>query len=237
MACVKAATALLVSVIAGVAAPEAAFAAQLDPLEPCYVAAGPDEAQREAVEFGGSGFTPDARLDIAVDGVIVRPSVPVGLDGLLAPGTVPAPYMAHGQRRFTITATEHTTGVVATAQSRVAALYVGMRPERARPSRFVELDGSGFTDEAPIYAHYLYKGEVRKTVRLARPHGPCGRFRVRRRQLPIRAPQVGTWIMQADQRPEYSWPPDTSAYRIRIAVREMDDPGRGRGPRPGRGPR
>jgi hypothetical protein len=195
MARVKAATALLVSVLAALAAPAAASAAALDPLEPCYVAAGPDEPQREAVEFGGRGFTPDARLDIAVDGVVVRSSVPVGLDGLLPPGTVPAPFMAHGQRRFTITATEHTTGVVATAVSRVTALYVGMRPARARPSRFVTLKGRGFTDGAPVYAHYLYRGKVRETVRLADPRGPCGRFRVRRRQLPIRRPEVGTWIL------------------------------------------
>jgi hypothetical protein len=207
----------LLATLAVLAAPAAAPAAALDPLEPCYVAAARDRT--EPVQFGGSGFTPDARLDIAVDGVVVTRDVPVMLDGTLPPGDVPAPFVREGQRRFTVTATEQRTGITAAAVSRVTALDLALRPSRARPSSRVLFHGRGFTDPGPVFAHYLYGRKVRKTVRLARPRGRCGRVRVRRVQLPIRRPRVGTWTLQADQHRRYRWPPASSAYRLQIVVR------------------
>jgi hypothetical protein len=213
------AAALLLASVALLAAPAAAPAATLDPLEPCYVAAA--RGQTERVHFGGSGFTPDARLDIAVDGVVVSADVPVMLDGTLPPGDVPAPFIREGQRRFTVTATEQHSGIVAWAASRVTALDLELHPSRARPSSRVTFHGRGFTDPGPVFGHYLFKRKVRKTVRLARPRGRCGHFRVRRLQLPMRRPRVGTWTLQADQHRRYRWPPATTAYRIRIVVRRM----------------
>ena len=222
----------LLATLAALAAPAAASAAALDPLEPCYVAAARDRT--EAVHFGGSGFTPDGRLDIAVDGVVVSADVPVMLDGTFPPGDVPAPFVSEGQRPFTVTATEQRTGITASAVSRVAALDLELRPARARPSSRVVFHGHGFTDPGPVFAHYLYRGKVRKTVRLARPRGHCGHFRVRRVQLPIRRPRVGTWTLQADQHRRYRWPPASSAYRLQIIVRRTAGRGTAVAPRAAR---
>jgi hypothetical protein len=220
---VKSVSALLAT-LAVLAAPPAAPAAALDPLEPCYVAAARDRT--EPVHFGGSGFTPDARLDIAVDGVVVSRDVPVMMDGTLPPGDIPAPFIREGRRRFTVTATEQRTGITASAVSRVTALDLELRPSRARPSSRVLFHGSGFTDPGPVFAHYLYRRKVRKTVRLGRPRGRCGHLRVRRVQLPIRRPRVGTWTLQADQQRRYRWPPASSAYRLQIVVRRTGSPAR-----------
>jgi hypothetical protein len=204
----------------------AAAAPTLQPLKPCYVSAGEAEERRENVVLRGNGFTPNAVLDVYIDGVLVLtgPSDVVG--DLNA--TVKAPFQRSGEREFGVTVVERANPVNAAGSlSRVTALGVTLRPREARSSRRVRFRGRGFTAAGPVYAHYVFGGKVRRTVRLSRTAaGPCGTFNVRRRQIPIRRPRTGDWTLQIDQQRRYSAEPATNWVRLLIRLREVFvDPG------------
>ena len=209
-------------VLAADAAPAAAAAA-IDPLKRCYVSAGEEEQRRETVAVRGTGFTANSFVDIAVDGVVQASGFADPVGDLKA--DVKAPHQPRGQRRFTVTVAERGNPAnVATATTNVSALTVSLRPRRASPSRRVRFRGRGFTGSGTIYAHYLFGGRERRSVRVARPHGDCGTFAVRRRQIPIRRPRTGDWTLQVDQRREYSDAPGTNWVRLLIRVRQFFRP-------------
>jgi hypothetical protein len=206
----------LLSLVLALAAPAAARAAELEPLRPCYVAAGEPAHEREAVELRATGFTPRSFVTVAVDGV-TEARVQADPAGAVS-GSVSAPYHAGGERTFTVTLTEEGRPQNAVAATTlVTGLKATMRPKRAPSSSRVRFGGRGFTADAPVYGHYVYAGRVRRTVRLARPEGPCGTFSVRRRQIPIAAPRVGEWTLQVDQQRRYS--PTPAGVSVPIAIR------------------
>jgi hypothetical protein len=141
-------------------------------------------------------------------------------------GSVQAPFQARGQRLFTLSITDNTNPALAlSAQSLVTALDVRVTPGNARPSRRVRFRGRGFTGDAPaVYAHYVRKGKLRKTVSLGTPQAPCGRVSVKRRQIPIKRPAVGRWTLQVDNQPFYSAEPLSVFVRLAIAVRRVPRP-------------
>jgi hypothetical protein len=211
---ILAATALVLGILAAPAA-----AATLDPLKPCYVSAGAGDDRREAVVLHGAGFTPGAMVDIFIDGVPAA-SGPVDAVGEVD-ARVLAPFQREGARDFTITVAEQNNPAnVVTVTSRVTALRVTLSPREARPTAKVLYRGSGFTADAPVFAHYLYGGAVRKTVRLVRRPEACGAFEVRRRQIPVR-PRVGNWTVQIDQQQTYTATPSSNWVRMRIKVRRI----------------
>jgi hypothetical protein len=213
-----AATALVVAVQATPAA-----AAAIEPLKRCYVSAGDQERSRETVAVRGNGFTADATVDVAVDG-IVQVSGQIDAVGEFN-AVVKAPHQERGQRLFTVTVAERGNPAnVASATTNVSALTVNLRPKRAAPGRRVRFRGRGFTGSGPVYAHYLFGGRERRSVRVARPQGDCGTFTVRRRQIPIRRPRTGDWTLQVDQRRDYSDTPGTNWVRLLIKVREFFRP-------------
>ena len=93
-----------------------------------------------------------------------------------------------------------------------------MRPARARPSSPVTFTGRGFTGAGPVWGHYVFNVDRAPGRAPRRPKGPCGTFRVRRRQMPISRPRTGTWTLQADQQRAYAETPSTNVYRIDITV-------------------
>jgi hypothetical protein len=202
------------------ALPAAAQAAVLEPLRPCYVAAGKEPSQRETVAVEAAGFTPGSFVQVAVDGA---QQARVEVDGAGAvSGDVRAPHHAGGERTFTLTVTEEGNPQNAvSATTLVTGLKATMRPKRAPSSSRVRFGGRGFTADRPVYGHYVYGGRVRKTVRLALPEGPCGTFSVRRRQIPIAAPRVGDWVLQVDQQRRYSPTPDGASVPIAIRVERV----------------
>jgi hypothetical protein len=204
--------------IAGLASPAAA--ATLDPLAPCYASAGEAPEQRETIDVHATGFTPSAVLDLYVDGQLVDS----GRADVFGETTakVPAPFQRRGERPFTLVVVERDNPAnVASGESRVTSLSVTLRPRDARPSRRVRFRGRGFTAPRPVYGHYLYNGELRRTVRLARrTTAPCGVFRVRRRQIPIANPETGRWLLQVDQQREYAAAPRSNMVHVDITVRE-----------------
>jgi hypothetical protein len=193
------------------------------PLKPCYVTADTAAGhQREGVEIVGAGFTPNATVDLSIDG---EPAS--GEDGLKADDSgqlrtepVPAPFVERGRRAFTLTLTERDNPAnTVSAGAESTALGVAVKPRDARTSQKVRFKGSGFTQDAAIYAHYVYKGKVRKTVRLARKPRACGGFKVRRRQIPVRRPGLGVWTIQFDQSKRFVDPEVTPINYVRLGIR------------------
>jgi hypothetical protein len=190
------------------------------PLHPCYASDGPAPEQRETISVLASGFTPAAHVDLYIDGQF-QFSGRADISGAAA-AKVPAPFQGIGQRPFTLTLQEQeNTANVVTATSLVTSLSVTLRPKRARPSRKVRFSGRGFTQDQPVWGHYLFGGKVRKTIRLARrPVQPCGIFHARRRQIPVRRPAVGVWTLQVDQQRSYSPRPASNMQPVIIRVAE-----------------
>jgi hypothetical protein len=218
--------AVAASVLAGSLA--AAAAAQspptVAPLLPCYVTAGPDVTQRELVNIDAQNLTKNGTATVAIDGAVIQNDAAIDPMGALR-GSVPAPFQASGQRLFTLSITDNTNpGLAVSAQSLVSAIDVKVRPANARPSRRVGFHGRGFTKGPAVYAHYLRKGKLRKTVLLATPTGPCGTFAVRRRLLPVRRPKTGRWIVQIDHDRSWSRTPSVS---VQLTIDVTRSPGIG----------
>jgi len=213
------------ALLIALAAPAAAQALPtIGPLKPCYVtAATPSGPQSEGVQITAAGFTPNSTVTLTIDGATLPGSEGLQTDtagNLNLSQLVPAPFVASGSRSFTITLTEDgnpANTVSATARS--TALGVTVRPQQAPPSDLVRFKGLGFTEDKAIYAHYIYKGKVRKTVRMARTPGECGRFSARRRQIPIREPGLGRWTIQFDQFKRYFSPGEREIVYVRLVVR------------------
>jgi hypothetical protein len=219
-------TRLLGGVLAALALlPGTAQAAALTPLKPCYIsvtqqiAGEPDRITQERLDLAGNGFTPNALVDLSFDGTLDR-TVQADAAGSLPPQVMKSPYRARGEGPFTLTAAEQGNPLNAvTLASRTTALALRVRPREARPQRRVRFRGRGFTDQKAVWAHYLHKGKVRKTVRLKRRiDNPCGSFSVRRRQIPIKRPETGKWTLQVDQQRRYSRAPDSVFVRVTIVV-------------------
>jgi hypothetical protein len=210
---------IAVAALAGAAAPGAAQAAELAPLAGCYRSV--DEFARENVGIQASGFTPGSNVDVYIDGVAVQTGVQALPDGTLS-GSVDAPYQGFGERVFTLTVTERERpDNTASATSRVTALDMRLRPRRTAPHRQVRFLGRGFIDGAEVFGHYVRRGKLRKTVSFGAPEGACGRVDVRRRQIPLRNPRVGRWILQVDNQREYSDEPAGVSVDVPITVRRV----------------
>ena len=213
---------ILLGAALAAAAPQAAQAAELQPLNPCYRSVNSET--RETVAVHGTGFTPGKQVDVAINGEVVDTAI--ALTQGEVEGQVTAPYQERGERAFTVTLTERDqTANKASAASRVTALSLRLKPQRAAPSRRVRFIGRGFTDGDFVFAHYVRKGKLRKTVRLGARQGPCGRIDVRRRQIPIKKPATGRWTLQVDNQEAYSTQPVGVFVRLAINVRRVLRPG------------
>jgi hypothetical protein len=202
---------MLAGAVAAVLATAAPASAADNPVldKRCYVAVRPD--LREPVGLKASGFMPGALVDVFVDDVLqpVPPgsSPPTADPAGVVDGFVLAPFVVSNQRRFTLRVTEraHPMTTFATV-SKVTALSVTQSPRSAATSRRVRFRGRGFTGPTgPVYAHYVFAGLVRRTVRVAKPYGDCGLFSVRMRQFPFKQnPHRGVWTIQFDQYADYN---------------------------------
>jgi hypothetical protein len=205
--------------------PGAAHAATLTPIKACYVTSTDEVSgvvRREPVQFSGSGFTPGGLVDIAVDGKVER-TVQADAAGTLPAQALEAPYRRKGQREFRLTATDQANPTnTVEAVSNVTAFDVNISPATAAPSSRVRFAGRGFTQPGTVYGHYLYRGHVRKTVKLSKlPQAPCGTFKVKRRQIPVRNPRLGQWTLQIDQEKKYRRAPEHGAIKVIIRVQRV----------------
>jgi hypothetical protein len=224
-------TRLLGAVLAALALlPATAQGAALAPLKPCYVsvtqqqpAGAPPQVTREALNLSGSGFTPGSLVDVSFNGTFDR-TIQADGAGNLPAQILQSPYQERGQGTFTLTAAERGNPAnTVSLPSRTTALALHL-PPRAKPSKRIRFRGSGFTAQQAVWAHYLYKGKLRKSVRLVRKiDNPCGLFSVKRKQIPIKLERIrkmtGRWRIQVDQQQRYSRAPDTVFVRVDIDVR------------------
>ena len=225
------------ALLIALAAPAAAQALPtIQPLKPCYVTADTAQGpQSEGFQITAAGFTPNSTVDLTIDGQPFEGSAGLQTDaagGLVLPNLLPAPFVAAGSRTFTVTLTEvRTTPPTPSRRPRRAPRSASRSsPASARPSQRIRFRGLGFTEDKAIYAHYIHKGKVRKTVRMARqPRRDCGGFSARRRQIPIKNPGLGKWILQFDQY-EAVRQPGRDADRLRPA-RDHDQAGTALGAR------
>jgi hypothetical protein len=205
----------------GLAAPaQAQTPIAMDPIKPCYVSDGDLPSQRETIHVHATGFTPESTVTLAIDNQEIDHGMADAFGAVTA--EVPAPFQGLGQRSFTISVVEdQNLEHLAFRSALVTNLGVTLRPRRARPSRRIRFFGRGFTNDAPVYGHYLFGGKVRRTVRFARrPVLPCGVFRSKRKQIPVRRPAPGDWTLQVDQQRRYAALPATNAQRVIIKVTE-----------------
>jgi hypothetical protein len=210
------ATALATAVLAAPAA-----ATTLDALKPCYASDGQAPDKRETIDVHATGFTPQAVVDLQIDGPPVLFSGRADAFGDIR-AAVPAPFQGRGEREFTLSVVERDNAAnFVFATSRVTNLGVTLRPNPARPSRKVRFRGRGFTKPAPVYAHYVFGGVVQKTVRLVdRSVAPCGVFSVKRRQIPVANARIGDWFLQIDQQRKWAEVPASNMQAMTIKVRE-----------------
>jgi hypothetical protein len=148
-------------------------------------------------------------------------------------GSVAAPFIDEGQREFSLRVTEKDTPAnTVTQKAKVTALAVEQLPERAATNDPVRFRGRGFTTALPVYAHYVFAGKSRRTVRIGMPRGDCGTFSVRRKQFPFRkSPRVGVWTIWFDQEARYN-PKAAVRAPLEIRVRSGIKPGRAPARRP-----
>ena len=200
-----------------------ATAPAVSELKPCYVSVKVSpRAQRyvtEKIRFTASGFTPHALVTILVDGVTAADDVAVDGGGNLPEQAVDAPRVERGEREVPVSVVEKgNSDNTVIAFTRVSALAVSARPRTARFNQRVTFRGRGFTMPGRrVYGHYVRRGKHRRTVVLGWPQGPCGTFRVRRRQFPFR-PSAGNWLLRIDQSPRYRRRPVTAFRDFRIQV-------------------
>jgi hypothetical protein len=192
-----------------------AAAATVEDLKPCYVSAGEDETERESITIRGTDFTQVSTVDVLFDGVLMG-SAQTGSVGEFEI-RFPAPFQAKGERPLTVTVRDAATQV--DKVTRVTNLAMRVSPRRASPGQRVRFRGRGFTQAAPVFAHYIFGGKEQKTVRLAREStARCGTFSVKRRLIPVDNARNGRWIMQVDQKRAYSPEPDPVWVRRPIVV-------------------
>jgi hypothetical protein len=215
------------TLLISMAAPAAAEAVPtIAPLKPCYVTANtPSGPQSEGYFVNASGFTPNSQVTLALDGQPVRGGESLQTDSagaLNVPDGFPAPFVPAGSQSFTITLTEDGNPAnVATATAKSTALGVTVRPASARPTQKIRFKGLGFTLDRGVYAHYVRKGKVRKTVRMVRRTGECGKWKARKPQFPFAHPHTGRWIVRFDQTKRYVADPanlDGAFVALRIDV-------------------
>ena len=205
------------TVLALVASPAAAAGVSIAPLKRCYVSVA--ERRTEPVALSASGFSANAAVEVRLDDTSVA-TVTATPDGHVQARLNP-PHQARGQRAFRIELQQRDDPARrAEATSRVTALAVTLRPRAAKPRSVVTWTGRGFTAAGPVHVHYLKDGEVRRSVRLEAPRGPCGVFRIRRAQFPFQ-PSLGTWILQVDQQRAFAPIPKTPFVQLPVIVHKV----------------
>lgn len=210
-------TAAVLVAAGALALPGAAAGATFSAVKPCYVSASTPAPQSEPIALAGSGFTPSSRVDIDVGGARQVTGAPVDAAGNLAPLSLSSPFVRSGEQRFAITATEQGAAApAAVVESRATALdaSISRTDYTFQKARF---RGRGFTGQGRVYAHYRFRDKTRKTISF-RPKGPCGTFRGRRPQIPVKRPRNGEWVVQFDQQRTYSPSPRSVFVQIKIQV-------------------
>jgi hypothetical protein len=143
---------------------------------------------------------------------------------VLSPLVIPAPFIKTGSGDFTVTLTEQGNPAnTASVVGRHTALGVKVKPKRAKPSKKIRFSGAGFTQDKPVYAHYVFNGKLKRTVKMSGNPNSCGEWKKRAQQIPVNDPSTGIWTVQFDQLRKYKNPAKTQDFKsvfvqLRISV-------------------
>jgi hypothetical protein len=193
-------TALATAAVTAAGAP-AARAATLTTDARCY-------QETQEVVVSGAGFAPLSAVTIARNGRALG-TAKADVNGAFR-NKIETPELPRDvrERRYRLTATDLVND--AAAIYRATRIFATFRPRRGNPGTLrVRFSVNGFglvRNDASVYLHYVRPdGRSRRTVRLGRARGVCGKItRTRKRRLfPFRA-QRGRWILQFDTRRRYS---------------------------------
>jgi len=207
------------------AVPAAAEAATIQPLEKaCYVTAGTRaNPQGEGVKLAATGFTPNSLVDLAIDGQPFEAGLQTDANGgigVLSPLVIPAPFINKGSGDFTVTLTEQGNPAnTASVVGRHTALGVKVKPQRAKPSKKIRFSGAGFTQDKSVYAHYVFNGKLKKTVKMSGNPNACGEWKKRAKQIPVDDPSTGIWTVQFDQFRKYKNPAEGNFRSVFVQLR------------------
>ena len=180
------------------ALPTAAQAATLEAGKSCYQ----NGADARLV---GTGFAPESPIEFSVNGR--RLSDPVTSDEAGEIVVTYSPPPTDTERRLVIRATDSEDTTAATTIYVTKKRVVTADPSRSNNVRtwraVFRMFGFG---RGYGYIHYVNpNGQFKKTVKLGRLRGPCGRLRsTKRRVLPFDNPAFGRWNLQFDTRRTYS---------------------------------
>ncbi|MEA2332934.1 MAG: hypothetical protein QOH58_3072 [Thermoleophilaceae bacterium] len=206
----KVAVALLASAVllAPAAAAEAATLT-LAGSKPCYRAG-------DTLQVGGSGYTPGASVDFALDGAslgALTADAAGNFADVLTVGEL------RGVRTRTVTATDSVNPAnVGSAQFLGSALAVQIRPREGAAGRRLRISATGFTTGKRLYAHVLRRG-YRRNLFVTKLRGPCRTGKARRRIIPGSAPH-GAYTVQFDTKRRYSSKTKVfQRFRVTIAPR------------------
>lgn len=174
----------------------------------CY--ADPSTRQ-DTVQLAGSGFAPGATAQTTLDGaalgtglvdstgVFAAPFAAPSLDRVAGPGVY--------ERAFTVGAADGVNA--ATATFTVSKLRAAFAPTRGNPRTLrVRFTVHGFAlssaEPVDVYLHYVTPGgRLKRTVKLGRAVGDCGRLTTSLRRLFAFTPSRGSWRLQLDTQPSY----------------------------------
>jgi hypothetical protein len=181
----------------GLAAPATAAAATLDANDSCFF-------NTQLARLSGTGFAPDSPITFSVNGKQLNETATS-----TAAGDVQVKYdppRTRRERKLVISATDAEGTTAGTTIFASAKRKVTARPRRSSNVRkwraVFRLFGFG---SGKAFIHYVDPdGEMRKTVRLGRLEGRCGRLKTpERRVMPFDNPQFGLWRLQFDARRRY----------------------------------
>lgn len=190
----------LVTFAAAASAAPAASAATLQTDTRCY------QEQQEVV-VRGAGFAPLATVNVARNGKVFASAQADANGAFVGKFATPVTPGHVRERLYRLSATDMVNSAATTYRS--TKIFANFRPGSGNPAtlrvRFT-IHGFGLVRRrSSVYLHYVSpKGKARRTVRLGRAAGVCGRIeRTRKRHLfPFRA-ERGQWILQFDTRSRY----------------------------------
>ena len=197
---------LSLTVVLVLAAPATAGAATLDANRSCYF-------NKHLARLVGSGFAPESPITFTVNGKALNETVTSGIDGDVQVRYDPP--RTRRQRKLVIEATDSEGTSARTTIFASRRLGVTADPDSSSNVRtwraVMRLFGFG---RGKAFIHYVDPdGEMRRTVKLGRLKGPCGRLKTdKRRVMPFDNPEFGVWRLQFDTRRRY----DKDTVRKRV---------------------
>jgi hypothetical protein len=201
---------ILVAVAATLTATPAAGAATLTAAQAAPATLTTDTScyqETTDVVLTGRGFKPSSTVAISQDGVAIGSTPTDAQGGFTRKFATAELRLPTKEKVYDLAATDGAATAV--TRYRVSKVFADFTPGTGNPAtlrvRF-SVNGFGLLKRNPtVYVHYVRpNGKVRRTVRLGRARGTCGKIErtARRRLFGFRA-ERGRWILQFDTNRTY----------------------------------